>query len=454
MRYLDRLLKTAAAVLAVIMVVCCMEPCCIYAGDDTDSVQWPQPSKEPGGKSAILMEQSTGAVLYGKNVDEQLYPASITKIMTGLLAVERLNMNDTITITDEMLAAIPYDAAIQGVTAGEIITVRDCIYSLMLRSSADMAVALAYAVSGSEEAFAKLMTERAKEMGAVNTNFVNSTGLHDDNHYTSASDMALITKAAMSNPTFAEIFGTGEYDMAATNKEEAFTIWNRHNMLVPGRADYYQYATGGKTGYTDQAQRTLVTCAEKDGLKLIAVIMFSDNESVFSDTKELMNYGFNSFKKITINGSEKRFGQGAGSGFSIINRIYGDSTSLLAIGEGSVVIPEQAELSDMEYRLDMDVKDTGRGEMARLSYVHGEDVLGEAVIYAGELYNSSKPKGSSLKVKEQAAEKKEVQEIFSINIFVIIGIIVAAAVLVFAGRIVARSVKRHRIGKRYYTKRP
>ena len=226
---------------------------------EPQNVEWPMLAKEPYGKSAILMEPDTGAILYSNNPDEKLYPASITKILTGLLAVENLNLSDTITITREMTDSVPSDAAKQGISPGEVITVKDCIYSLMLRSNADMAVALAYAVAGSEEAFAKMMTERAKSIGPENTNFVNSTGLHDANHFTTARDMALITKEAISNPTFSAIWGTEEYTMSATNMEESFTIWNRHDMLVSGRANYYQYAIGGKTGYTDEAGRTLVT---------------------------------------------------------------------------------------------------------------------------------------------------------------------------------------------------
>lgn len=193
--------------------------------------------------------------------------------------------------------------------------------------------------------------------------------------------MALIAREAMSNPTFSIIWGTDEYTMSATNMEESFTIWNRHDMLVSGRANYYQYAIGGKTGYTDEAGRTLVTCASKDGMKLISVIMFSTSELVFNDTKELLNYGFNSFKKLTINGNDQRFGQNADTGFGIVSTVYGKRSTLLTIGEGSVVIPKDVNLSQMGYSLDMTIEDTGKGEMARLTYLNGEDSLGETTIY-------------------------------------------------------------------------
>ena len=420
--------------------------------NEGENIEWPEIPQEPYGKSAILIEPDTGAVLYSKNPDEKLYPASITKIMTALLAVENLNLSDTITITGEMLAVLPSDAAIQGIQPGEVITVRDCLYSLLLRSSGDVAVALAFAVAGSEEEFAKMMTERAKSIGAVNTNFVNSTGLHDDNHYTTARDMVLIAKEAMSNPTFAAIWGAEKYTMTATNMEESFTIWHRHDMLVSSRANYYQYATGGKTGYTDEAGRTLVTSATKDGLKLIAVIMFSTNEDIYNDTKELFNYGFNNFKKITISGNEERFGQSTGTGFSIVNTIYGSKSSLLTIGTGSAVIPKTAQLSRMGYQLDMSIEDTGKGEVARLTYMNGTESLGNAVIYMSSVLSDNKSDVSSLEKKSEEAQKTDLTTVFSINIYYIAGGVAAVIVIILVVRILIRITKRRRIGKKYYTK--
>lgn len=413
---------------------------------------WPALTEEPYGKAAILIEPDTGAVIYSKNPDEKLYPASITKIMTGLLAVENLNLSDTITITDDMLKALPSDAARQGIVPGEVIMVKDCLYSLLLRSNNDMAVALAFAVAGSEEEFAKLMTERAHSIGAVNTNFANATGLHDENHYTTARDMALITREAISNPTFAGIWGTDEYTMAATNMEESFTIWHRHDMLVSGRANYYQYAIGGKTGYTDEAGRTLVTCASKDGMKLIAVILYSTSEYVVNDTKSLFDYGYNNFKKITISGNEKRFGQSTGTGFSIVSKVYGSKNSLLSIGAGSVVIPKDMELFKAGYKLDMSIQDTGKGEVARLTYMNGSNELGTATIYMSTLLNDNKSVVSSLEKKTEETKKTDVSTVFTINIYYIAGGIGAVIVIAFVIRILIKIRKRRNIGKRYYRK--
>lgn len=451
-------LKLSGAVFLFVFILVSIMPAAYYGANEGQGTQsyavvWPELAEEPYGKSAILMERDTGAVLYGKNVDERLYPASITKIMTGLLAVENLSLSDTVTFTEEILNSLPWDAAIQGVSPGETMTVKDCLYSLMLRSNNDMAVALAYKIAGNEEEFAKMMTERAKKAGALNTNFVNATGLHDENHYTTARDMALITKEAMSNPTFAEIWGTSSYELPATNMSEGFTIWHRHNMLVSGRADYYQYATGGKTGYTDEAGRTLVTSGENNGIELIAVIMYSTNESVFEDTKNLLNYGFNNFKKITIKDNEERFGQGGDTGFSLINKIYGTDASLFTIGNGSVIIPKNEELKNIEYVIDMNIDDTGLGEAAKITYVHNGYSLGEAILYVSQVYSGDESSVSSLERKQEEIEKAGVREIFSINIYYIAGGALAAVIAAFLIRIWIKRLRKRRIGKRYYIKR-
>ncbi len=437
-------IRWTALLMIVICSLWCVVPQNVFAEDGTANTAnsaWPEIAEEPIGRGVVLMERDTGAIIYGKNIDEKLYPASITKIITGLLAVENLNLTDTITFTQEMIDSLPWDAAKQGVVAGETMTVKDCLYSLMLRSNNDIAVAFAYKIAGSEEAFGKMMTERAKAAGATNTNFVNATGLHDDNHYTTARDMALITKEAMSNPTFAEVWGTKEYDLPATNMTEGFTIWHRHNLLVPGRDDYYQYTTGGKTGYTDEAGRTLVTSAQNEGLELISVIMYSSNDYIFDDTKSLMNYGFNNFHKITIKDNEERFGQGSSTGFSVVNRIYGEGTSLFTMGNGSVVIPKSVQLKNIEYVMDMNVADATKGEIAKITYVNDGYALGETMLYVSSVHNDDKSAVSSLEKEQEKVEKTAVEEIFSINIYYIIG---AVAVILVLALLICILVKRRR----------
>ncbi len=261
---------------------------------------------------AILMDADTGAILYEKDAYSQYYPASITKIMTCLLAIENLSLDQTITFESKIFEELPWDAALLGVKRGESLTVRDCLYGLMLRSGNEVAVALAIEIAGSEEAFGEMMTARAKEMGAKDTVFTNASGLHQDTHHTTPYDMAIIAREAIKNATFAEVWGTPYYTMPATDMSEAYNITNRHKMLTDITVEYYEYAKGGKTGYEDLAKRTLVTHAQKDGMSLICVIMLDEEGNYYKETEELMNYGFTNFKKVRVVDEENRFGEKEG----------------------------------------------------------------------------------------------------------------------------------------------
>lgn len=468
--YRKALINFFALIISIIIVcsggIPLLSTITVYGSNDES---WPEMDKEPYGKAAILMERDTGAILYGKDIDEKLYPASITKIMTGLLVVENLSLEDTITFTSAMINFLPPEAVIHGVSVGETMTVEDCLYSLILRSSNDIAVGLAYDIAGGEEEFAKMMTERAKELGAFNTNFVNATGLHNENHYTTARDMALITEAAMSNPIFSAIWGAGSYVIHETNMSSSFTIWHRHDMFVKGRANYYEdkkgikttvsytesvvidkeyniiELTGGKTGFTDEAGRTLVTVAKNNEMELISVILYSTNEYVYDDTKALIEYGFNSYKKIAIEDNEERFGQSNNTGFSIIN-----NEPLFILGDESVVIPNNIRLSDVDYKYDNNINDTGRGEFARITYIHEDKVLGSTILYSSAVYNKEKIYSLSLEKENQTIEVANNQEIMPISIYYIIGGITLLFVFVLIILIRVKLRRRHNINNKFY----
>ncbi len=430
-------LKTSYVTIALLCIIVFVNisELFVYAAEQkttvyAEGIDWPI---EPtiSGKASILMEVESGGVIYSENPDGQLYPASITKIMTGLLAVENLNLTDTITFTQEMLEAIPYDAAILGVSAGETMTVEDCLYALMLRSCNDIAIALAFEVSGGEDQFGELMTQRAKEIGAVNTNFVNSTGLHDENHYTTARDMALIAKEAIKNPTFAKIWGTQTYTLNSYNKSESEqVIWHRHDMLIKGRGNYFAPAIGGKTGYTDEAGRTLVTCAESNGMKLVSVILFSTNEEVFNDTKTLMNYGFDNFKKVTANTNDSRFMNTVNPGFSIVNQLLGNESSILSLGNETVVIPTNDTLSDVGYVIKME-EDNSEGVIASIKYMHEENVLGETKLLA--VGKDDYTLASMVKIENaDSGLDTQLKEAFVIDIkYIIMGIVIMIAIVLY-----------------------
>ncbi len=251
--------------------------------------------------SAILIDAKTGKVLYEKNADEKRYPASTTKIMTGLLAVEYGKMNDVVTVSQNVTSIERGSSQIY-LIPGEQLTMEQLLYALMLESANDAAIAIAEYISGSVEEFAKLMNDKAKEAGAANTNFVNPNGLHSDDHYTTARDLAMIGKYAMTLDKFRSVVKEVNYTIPKTNKQEERNYITNSNKLIWKVYDKfrYEYATGIKTGYTTKSKQCLVGGAKKDGMELISVVLGADGQNVYSDTVALFEYGFNNFQNVEI----------------------------------------------------------------------------------------------------------------------------------------------------------
>ena len=242
-------------------------------------------------EGAVLMDASTGTLLYSKNGDTRYYPASITKLMTALLVAEKCSLPDMVTFSKTATTNLESGAVTLGLSEGDRLTVEQSLYGLMLKSANEVANGLAEHVSGSVSAFSVLMNARAKELGCTGTNFVNPNGLNSSSHYTTAHDMALIARAAFQNDTVRKVSSTLSYQIPATKKASARTVTMGHKMLYPGDSRYYPGVIGGKTGYTSLAGNTLVTCVEKNGVRLIVVIMKSKSTH-YADTKSLLDYGF------------------------------------------------------------------------------------------------------------------------------------------------------------------
>lgn len=251
-----------------------------------------QPTIE--SQSAVLMDENTGEILYEKNGSEQCYPASITKLLTALVTVEKCDLTETVIFSYDAVYDVEDGSgnAIQ-LEAGDKLTVEDCLYAMILESSNQAANALAEHVAGSLEAFAIYMDTKQEELGCTNSNFVNPSGLNDAQQLTTAEDMALIAQAAFENPILAEICSATEYNLPATlNNPNGYELHVEHQLLDEESQEYeYAYALAGKTGYTSTAGNTLVTSAEKDGQALIAVVMKSD-QTHYEDTIKLLDYGF------------------------------------------------------------------------------------------------------------------------------------------------------------------
>lgn len=269
------------------------------SGSDNLKDTWPD-APEVVSESVILIDADTGAILYDKNSHAKSYPASTTKILTGLLVLENCSMDEIVTFSREAAESVKYGDASLGTRTGEQYTVEQALYGLLLHSANEIAYGLAEHVSGSLNAFVQLMNQRAKELGAINTHFSNASGLHNSNHYTTAYDMAMIAKACYNNNTFVNIDSTyTTYVIPPTNKTSAKRYVRHRHAMLKNRTYYYEYCKGGKTGYTDDAGSTLVTFAEKNGTRLICVCYKSTDEGRYTDTKALFDWGFANFSKIT-----------------------------------------------------------------------------------------------------------------------------------------------------------
>lgn len=243
-------------------------------------------------RSAILIEQESGRILYSKDIHTERRIASITKIMTGILAVESGKMKELVKVSNN---AVRTEGSSLYLQPNEKIKLENLVYGLMLRSGNDAAVAIAEHIGGSLEGFVFLMNQKAAEIGMTNTEFSNPHGLDDhENHYSTAYDMALLTRYAMNNEEFKKIFGTKVY-RAPNPNEKWDRIWKNKNKLLTG---LYSYSTGGKTGYTKLANRTLVSTASKDGLDLIAVTIDASDD--WNDHIHLFNSGFKNYQLVKI----------------------------------------------------------------------------------------------------------------------------------------------------------
>ncbi|MTI48486.1 MAG: D-alanyl-D-alanine carboxypeptidase [Firmicutes bacterium] len=254
-------------------------------------------------EAAILIDAETGEVLFEKNSHVSLYPASTTKIMTGILAIENCDLDEEVVIPRE--ATLGIEGSHIALEPGEVLTMENLLYALLIESANDAAKAIAIHISGSVEDFAKLMNEKAKELGAYDTNFVNPNGLHDDNHVTTAYDLSLITRYAMKNKVFANIVKEYLYTIDTTNKKsEPRYLKSSNKMLysddeirVDGKyiPTKYYGAIGVKTGYTPEAKNCLVTAVKRDNHTLITVVLKAVGRNLYEDTHNLMNYGFKNF---------------------------------------------------------------------------------------------------------------------------------------------------------------
>lgn len=288
---MEKSMKRIAAVI-VAVCLCMLSVVSVFAQQDGPDVK---------AEAYCVINRKDGSIIYSKNMDDRYYPASITKIMTALVTLEHCtNLDDTVVFNDEVMNSISSNSSTLNPVAilGEEMTVRDALFGLMLNSANECASALAVYTAGSIDAFVEMMNEKAQELGAVNTHYMNAHGLDDENHYTTAHDMAIIFDAALRNDTFRIIDSSAAYTIPATNMYGERTCAST-NQLING-ALQYEGVYAGKTGHTAMAGRTLVTAAYRDGMDLICVIMKSDNDNFYSDTETLLDHAF-----LKVQGNEQ-----------------------------------------------------------------------------------------------------------------------------------------------------
>ena len=299
----------------------------------TNGIQgWPQAS-DISSTAAIVMETSTNTVLYSKNADQALYPASAVKVMTCLMALENSSLDDQVTMTATGVSGVTDGGANISAQLDEVFTMEQCLYAIMVASANDIALQVAEHISGSVEDFVAAMNTRAQELGCTNTVFTNPTGLPDENQHTTAHDMALIMEAAMANDTFRTIAQTTSYTIPATNVscgDRALT--NNFTMINSSSDSYYEPCIGGKEGYTEASGSTLVCEASKNNMKLVCVVLNGASGVTDDEAIALLNYGFDNFTPLTLTDDD-------------FNRLSG-GTVIVPAGTGADALTTEDSSSD------------------------------------------------------------------------------------------------------------
>lgn len=277
--------------------------------ENKDGEKAAKPEKKLGAEApyAILLDMKSGSVLYEKKASAKVYPASLTKIMTAVLALENGNLEDVVTASESAIISVPDGDSKMGIKKGERLSLRQLLYGMLLSSAADAANVVAEYTGGSIDGFVAMMNKRAAALGMKNTNFVNPVGDHDERHYTTPRDMSLLALHAMSIPEFCEIVKCDSYSIPATEKyHDSRTIVNGNHLVSRlRRGDYfYKYATGIKTGYTSKAKSCIAASAEKNGMQLLALVFgaktVDGKTQSFTDCINMFNYVFDNYTSVTV----------------------------------------------------------------------------------------------------------------------------------------------------------
>ena len=329
-----------------------------------------------GAESAILIEAQTGTILYAKNIHQREYPASTTKILTSVIATERCQMDEIVTFSHDAVFDTPWDSSHIAMDVGQELTMEQCLNAILIRSANEVSYAVAEHITGTTDwaVFAELMNQRAAELGCLNSHFMNPNGLPDDDHYTTAYDLAMIGKAFFANEMLCKITLSRRMEFPATDKLPQGKLEINHMQIIPGGIYAYEYLVGCKTGYTDAARSCLVSCAEKNGLRLICVVMRDEAPYQYQDTISLFEYGFANFEKVNVSQSETEYNIDNTGLFYSGNDIFGSSQSFLSLNRDDfIVLPRTISFQEAESTISYDTGDAEQAAVITYAY-HGVEL--------------------------------------------------------------------------------
>ncbi len=392
---------------------------------------WPS-GPSVGSETAILIEADTGTILYEKDAHKQMYPASITKTLTTLIATEMCDLDEDVVFTQETLSTIPYDSSRIWVDRDEYMPMEDCLAAILIVSANDVAAGVAEHIGGTLEAFSDIMNERAKELGCLNTHFVNAHGYHDPDHYTTAYDMAQIGRAFFENDLLCSLAKERVFHVDPSPGQPDNISELNTNKLLATREYEYEYLVGSKTGYTSQAGQTLISCAQKDGMKLICVVMNAQRPDQYKDTITLFDFGFSNFTTTNIYDNDSTY-VSADSSYGVdVKDVLGDSTPMLSMNtDATVVLPKNASFADTTSYITMDTEEENC--MAVAHYQYGTHEIGTAKIYVTATADPiSEDAGAMDQAETTPVEEPEEKEPIYINLLHIALYILGAVAIISA----------------------
>lgn len=384
---------------------------------------WPE-APQISSEAAILVELNTDTILYAKNATQKMYPASTTKLMTALLTLENCNLDDIHTFTAAEVNYLPPGSSYIGVRPGESFTIRDCLYALLLPSANEVANGLAVQVAASEANFVDMMNAKAQELGCINTHFSNSNGLHDEEHYTCAYDLYLILQACLNYPDFIEISHSATYVRNADElSDRVYPMANTNNLVRPTTEYYYDKAVCGKTGWTEEAGRCLVTYATNDSSDLICVTMKTETPQQFIDTRTLFEYGFNEFSVVNAANRDTIY-SGSSAADSLLNIPFKSIQLLQMTSNSLVLLPSTKDFAELETAL------TASGDgIYSLTYFLENYKLGSASLFAPEAVVKNPLKQE--KTESVAITPADTKMLYSFSFWILLLPMIAILLVIF-----------------------